>query len=182
MNRNALNATTLGAGIIIPNKYWSATLDVIVMDSQAQFTQYVGVSAAASIGLSVSTAIDFVQTAAFFINAVFQVNPSVDVTRIQNAVSAVAVSITDVFNASVGAFQGMSSSLVMGAQTITAFTKTMYTSISQSIQDVNSATFGLEVRWDASQLFEDDIIAEFTEFGDYAPENRTAVDTTETQG
>jgi hypothetical protein len=172
MDRYALNTRTLGAGISVPQTYWSAAIDIIVFESYAEFTQYTGVLMQSSVSLTVSSVIDTIRTAAISADLNVTVSTAAAATRVQFLLSRVTTSVSSSFTLIAGLLQKFSSNVLFGAQTVTAFTAKRYMQASQAVQDVITAVAGTQARISASQVIQVTSTSTFTSFGEYAPAER----------
>lgn len=172
MNRYPLNARTLGSGISVPQTYWDATIDLIVFDSYAEFTQYTGVLMSSSVSLTANTVVNTIRSAAVSANNVFTVSTAATATRVLQFTASITNTVNTSFTVISGLLQTFSSSVLFGAQTVTAFTTKRYMQISQAVQDVITAIAGTQSLVSASQNVGITSTSNFTSFGEYAPAER----------
>lgn len=172
MNRYPLNARTLGAGISVPQIYWSAVVDIIVFDSYAEFTQYTGVLVQSMVTMSVSTTVSTIRSAAISAYNTFAVDITANVTRIQRMAAQMNATVSSSFTAIAGLLKFVTSAITFGVDSSVNSTRRVALTAQQVVQDTTTAIFGLMKLWTANQTVQEVSTANFTSFGEYAPAER----------
>lgn len=172
MNRYPLNSRTLGSGIAVPEKYWSATLNVVVTYASASFDKLKFVPLTSSINVRVTSTIQTALAAYAASVVTIQVATTAATTRIQYLVSSMSATVSSTFVGAVGVAKQFTSAIYTGVTAASSFTRKVYLGIAQDVVDSVVAGFGRMTSWAANQTVQETATSVFGTFGLYAPNER----------